>query len=230
MFNPIADWATGFPSVINNIEVLKDRKKRRTIGRAIIAMEQKIYDLKENAISVKSELEDLICRLREQKDFYLFHFCSLLEMQIRIMNEIQEILYGKYSYDSIMRIYGYDRRILSSLIEGKLTLVDLMRASVSSQNQEIPMTFDLSAYATVYQDENGNRHLYYPIALFEEMHKGKMKFTSKNRKKLLEHLSFLYDQVVEFDSVNKLEEAQRKLDEIIKNNFSIEDIVGERND
>ena len=241
MFKNLLDFLTSFPDFVNNKNILKDGKKRRKIARDFVTMLNIIDGLKENAIRVKKEIEDCIRCLREKKDCYMYTLCFILEEQVLYMQEIENILHGDWSYNPVFQIYGYNNNILHNIIDGKFHLVELMRASISTYPADIPMTFDLSEYAdyistieledgTIYQMPHYDMCYSYPdpMNIYNRIEKGEMRFTSKNRKKLLEHLEFLNNQMDKFDSVNKLEEARQKLAEIIRDNFSIEEIVYER--
>lgn len=232
MYIVIIELLLVLPGFINDVEVLRDREKRKKICRDIFALEILTNKLRKNAILVKSELHELMLKLRKRENVYMYDLCYILEEQILYIREIQDILNGRHMNDSIMRVYGYDDEVFHKLISGKLSLVDMMKASVSIQNEEVPLTFDLSSYGSVneYLGDDGkiHRHLHFDtLETLEKMADGGMRFGSKNCEELLNHLTFLYNQMEDFDSINKLEEAQNNLDIIIQKNFTLQELVGD---
>lgn len=230
MYIIIIELLLGLPGFINDVEILRDREKRKKICRDILALEILTNKLRKNAMLVENELHELMQKLHKGEDVFLYDLCNILEEQILYIREIQDILNGRYVNDSIVRFYGYDDEVFHKLISGKLSLVDMMKASVSIQNEEVPLTFDLSSYGSVneYLGDDGeiHRHLHFDtFETLEKMANGGMRFGSKDREELLNHLTFLYNQMEDFDSINKLEEAQNNLDKIIQKNFTLQEMV-----
>lgn len=227
----IVQWIAASLSVTNDVETMKSKKMRKKICKDLVKMEEITNELKKNAIKVRDELEVLIHMIKDDKDFDMSKLCSLLEFQITLTQNIQDLIKGDYCYNSLMRCFDYDENRLLQLISGKCNLIHMMLNSIS-HSKEIPNTFDFSDYLynEGQNDGTNSQSCYDPIAMFRKIYHGEieMKFTSEDREELLRHLTFLYNQVIEFDSVNKLEEARKKLAEIIRNNFSIEEIVYER--
>lgn len=220
---------------LHKTKILENKNDRKKIGREVMAMERIISNLRKNATLVESELRKLICQLQDGKDCDLYNLCCLLDKQVFLIREIQEILHGRYSYHSILRVNDYDGDLFEKLINGKLCLVEMMKASISCRDEEIPMTFDLSSYGTYYEipQENNTVHRHLHFNTFDivfKMENGEMRFSSKDRQELLDHLIFLHKQVIDFDSVNKLKEAHKTLAKIINEKLNLEEIVSESDD
>lgn len=225
MYKNIIAFAGELPDFLNNYQVLKDRKKRKKIGRDIIALERIIYSLKENAILVQNELEKAIKKTGAGEKYYVTYLNSVLQEQAELIEKVFDIRYGRYSYNTLFRVYEYDHRVFEKLVDGKLNLVHLIYCSLRFSQNALPKTFDLSDYFT---KTNKGVFGYYSIRYWETYDKfedGEMSFVTDNREELLNHLLFLQDQVKKFDSVNKLDEAHKKMVEIIKANFTIEEIL-----
>lgn len=244
MFLQILEWLPKLVDFLNNSIILSDKAKRRKIAKDFVSIYECISDIKNNAIEVQQDIELLKQEIyieniqagyrpfdsniiKENCKWEVGRFCKLLDQQCQLLYKLAGILKNNRNH-SIMLIYSDKNNIIGSLIGGKLSLLRLLSLSINLAENDfcVPKTFDLMDYPEfkelIENEDDYPKHDFFVILEFWRDHG--MCFKFEDPIQFANHLSNLQEQINKFDSVNKLENIRSSIADMIKNNFTIEEL------
>ena len=244
MFSQILNFLKILVDVLKNGEkILTERREKKYILE-LIEVHELLSELKENAEFIQKELQIL-----SNYDFYQITYPGKMNAIFKTLRKQFEKQYnlfenffnppntsGKFHYFSLYDIYIHSNfsEEMRTLFHSKSILISILYhyMGYTQRRVSLPKSFDLFKIKDIenrivlfdfnfdFESDCMIRDCFINTYIYDDVFGNKMKY-----EEMKGNINLLYSQILEFDTVSKLEKTMNEIAEHIRSNFSIEDLL-----